>query len=243
MSLARQAALCFNSTVTTSDKNPRNLSVVVLGASGAVGGAALQALEAMPKVVRITLLGRRVLPGLSSKAAQHVVDVFDAKAYQAHLAGHDAAICTFGVGESSKVSHEEFTRVDKTAVLNFAAACKTAGVRHYELLSSVAADAKSASFYLRTKGEINDALAALNFERLSLFQPSMILTPSNRYGLSQAITLAVWPHLKPALLGPLRKYRGIPVAQLGAAMVKNLFTSGAGVEHLSWDEFTALTAG
>jgi uncharacterized protein YbjT (DUF2867 family) len=146
-----------------SDTNQRKLAVVVLGASGAVGGAALQALVAMPKVVRITVLGRRVLPGLTSKVTQHVVDVFDAKAYQAHLAGHDAAICTFGVGESSKVSNEEFTRVDKTAVIAFAAACKIAGVRHFELLSAVAADAKSASFYLRTKGEINEALAALKF--------------------------------------------------------------------------------
>jgi hypothetical protein len=90
------------------------------------------------------------------------------------------------------------------------------------------------------KGEIHDGLESLGFARLSLFQPSMILTPTNRYGVKQALTLAVWPQLKPLLCGPLRKYRGIPVGQLGAAMARNLVAPGSGVEHLHWDEFVAL---
>jgi len=63
------------------------------------------------------------------------------------------------------------------------------------LLSSVGISPKSKSFFLRTKGELVEALKALNFERLSIFMPSMILTPTNRYGFSQALTLAVWPKL------------------------------------------------
>lgn len=215
----------------------------MLGASGAVGGEALKTLMAMPLVSQITLLGRReiTLPK-TTRVVQHTVDVFAASSYRQHLPGHDAAICTFGVGESSKLSKEEFVRIDKTAVIEFATACKSAGVRHFELLGAVGADARSAAFYLRVKGELNDALAALSFERLSLFQPSMILTPTNRYGALQALTLAVWPKLKPLLPGPLRKYRGIPVAQLGAAMANNLLTQSSGLEHLYWDEFVALTA-
>ncbi len=217
------------------------VSVVMLGASGAVGAEALKTLLASRQARHITALGRREMPSFANnKLAQQIVDVFDAKTYQPFLQSHQAAICTFGVGESSKVSNDEFVRVDKTAVLTFATACKAAGVRHFELLSAVAANARSASFYLRTKGELNDALAALNFERLSLFQPSMILTPQNRYGVLQGLTLAVWPHLKPALAGPLRKYRGIAVAQLGQAMANNLFTPGSGTAYLQWDDFKRL---
>ncbi len=216
-------------------------SILILGASGAVGGAVLNTLSSHPQTRQLTLLVRRKLPGLKSpNTGQHIVDVFDPASYRHLLAGHHAAVCTFGVGESSKVSHEEFIRVDKTAVLAFASACKAAGVKHFELLSAVASNPQSPSFYLRIKGELNQALAAMNFDRLSLFQPSMILTPTNRYGVMQGITLAVWPKLQPALAGPLRKYRGIPVDQLGAAMANNLFTQGAGVEVLQWDEFVAL---
>ena len=216
-------------------------SIVMLGASGAVGGAVLKALYVHPQAHQLTLLVRRNLPSVKSvKTRQHTVDVFDPARYQHLLAGHHAAVCTFGVGESSKVSNDEFIRVDKTAVLAFATACKAAGVRHFELLSAVAANAQSPSFYLRIKGELNQALVALDFERLSLFQPSMILTPTNRYGLMQGLTLAVWPKLQPLLAGPLRKYRGIAVDDLGAAMAKNLFIPGSGVEVLHWNDFEIL---
>ncbi|WP_372755861.1 hypothetical protein [Labilibaculum sp.] len=60
----------------------------------------------------------------------------------------------------------------------------------------------------------------------------MILTPTNRYGIAQAITLKVWPILKPLFIGGLRKYRGVPVNVLGQAMAKNIFNEGEGYEIL-----------
>jgi uncharacterized protein YbjT (DUF2867 family) len=126
------------------------------------------------------------------------------------------------------------------AVLDFAKACRAADVKHFELLGSVAADATSRSFYLKTKGELRDAIAALNFERFSTFQPSVILTPTNRYGLNQAITLAVWPVVSHILLGPLKKYRGIRVEVLGAAIARNILTSGQGDEILHYQQITKL---
>ncbi|MFA9392818.1 MAG: hypothetical protein ACERKD_23625 [Prolixibacteraceae bacterium] len=98
----------------------------------------------------------------------------------------------------------------------------------------------SSSFDLRTKGELVEELKALNFERLSIFQPSMILTPTNRYGISQAITLKVWPLLKPFLIGGLRKYRGIKVDVLGQAMAQNSFIAATGFEVLQWDDFYSI---
>ena len=138
------------------------------------------------------------------------------------------------------MSKAEFVRIDKDAVLGFARTCKRAGIEHFELLSAVGANPDSSSFYLRTKGELESGLKALQFARLSLFQPSMILTPSNRYGLSQALILALWPRLGLFLLGTLRKYRGIPVATLGAAIANNLLQDQDGLEVLQWDRFMAL---
>jgi len=214
--------------------------VVMLGTSGAVGGHALAQALALGQVARVTSLGRRVLPQTDPKLHQVVVDVFDPASYGPHLAGHEAAICTFGVGEPSKASRDEFLRVDKTAVLDFAAACKAVGVRHFSLLSSVGVTAKSRSFYLRSKGELEEGLRWLEFERLSLFHPSMILTPTNRYGLSQGVILKVWPLLTPLLQGGLRKYRGIPVETLGAAMARNVVRQGEGEEILEWDQIMDL---
>ncbi len=58
----------------------------------------------------------------------------------------------------AKMSKEDFVRIDKQAVLDFAVACMEAGVSHFQLLASVAISPQSKSFYLRTKGELVEEL-------------------------------------------------------------------------------------
>ena len=224
-------------TITT-----RSLSIVMLGATGAVGGEVLKILLELNDMERITLLGRREVPKISNIIVnQQIIDVFKPDTYTKYLPKHDIAICTLGIGEPSKTSKENFIKTDKLAVLDFAKSCKEAGVSHFELLASVGISSKSSSFYLRIKGELVDELKALNFDRLSIFKPSMILTPTNRYGISQAIILRVWPWLKPLLFAGLRKYRGIKVSTLGRAMALNVVQEKSGFEALEWDDFQRLT--
>lgn len=220
-----------------------NLSIVMLGATGAVGGETLNTLLVKKELSKITLLGRNpVKDADESNVEQYAVDIFDPETYDGLLENHDVAICTLGVGEPSKISKEDFIKIDKIAVIDFAKACKKAGIKHFELLSSVGIDAKSSQYYLRIKGELVEALKALNFERLSIFQPSMILTPTNRYGVSQAIVLFVWPILNPLLIGGLKQYRGIKVEKLGQAIAENVFTNGSGLEYLKWSDFQSINS-
>ncbi len=219
----------------------RKLNIVMLGATGAVGTEVVSTFITMPELASLTLLGRREVEGISHDGLhQYKADIFDSASYIMHLQGHDTAICTLGVGEPSKVSREDFVRIDKLAVLDFATACRTAGVRHFQLLGSIGSDANSRSFFLRTKGELEEGLKALAFERLSIFQPSMILTPENRYGLTQALTLWGWPKLNFLLTGSRTKYRGIKIATLGRAIALNTRAGKSGVETLRWDDFQAL---
>ena len=216
-------------------------SIVMIGASGAVGTRVVATLAARPEVARLTLLGRRAMPlRPDPRIEQHVVDLHDPRSYAALLGGHAAAICTLGVGEPSKATKEEFIRIDHDIPLGFARACRDAGVGHFSLLGSVGASPDSRSFYLASKGRLERELEAMAFARLSLFHPSMILTPTNRYGATQALTLALWPRLYPALAGPWRKLRGVRVEQLGRAIAMNALRAGQGVEILEWDDFMRL---
>lgn len=219
----------------------KSKSIVMIGATGAVGTQTLKRLVQMDQVGKITLLVRSRSPIESDKITQHIVDVLDPETYQAYLSGNDVAISTFGVGEPTKISKEDFIKIDKDAVLTFATVCKEAGIQHFQSLGSVGIDSKSSQYYLKAKGELEDGIVALGFSRVSLFHPSMILTPNNRYGLSQGLTLKIWPLLTPILIGPLRKLRGVKVERLGRAIANNVATGGSGTEVLEWDEFEILT--
>lgn len=214
----------------------------MMGASGAVGGETLKELLSFSHLEKLTLLGRAPIPDIENSIVhQHKIDIFNPSSYESFVQNHEKAICTLGVGQPSKISKEQFIQIDKKAVIDFAIKCKEAGVNHFQLLASVGISAKSSSFYLRIKGELVEELKALNFERLSIFQPSMILTPTNRYGFSQAVTLAVWPIISPLFIGKTRKYRGIKVDILGRSIARNTFTKSSGIEFLTWDDFIRLT--
>lgn len=214
------------------------MKAVMIGGSGAVGSLLIANLAESAKITQITLLNRRhlTLPS-SSKIVEHVVDVFDVNSYEKYLAGHDIAFSTLGVGEPSKVSKEEFFRVDVTCALNFARACKKAGIRKFSALTAVGANAESSIYYLRGKGQLENALADLNFDSISLFEPSTIITPTNRYGFSQGILLKIHPLLDCLLVGPMTKFRSIPIADLARAMaLDGVQNSTEKVQRLQWSE-------
>lgn len=220
-----------------------NNSVVMIGATGAVGSETVSALLDSNQLQRLTLLGRRPLQGVDAPIVeQHVVDVLTPDSYRQYLAGHDSAICTFGVGQPSKISKEDFVKIDKTGALHFAEECKAAGVQNFQLLSSIGASRGSLSFYLRMKGELEAAISDLGFASYSVFQPSMILTPNNRYGIMQAITLFAWPKLSPLFQGSGKKYRGIKVQTLGRAIALNTFSKNPGERRLTWQDFMRINA-
>jgi uncharacterized protein YbjT (DUF2867 family) len=217
-------------------------TVVVAGVSGVVGLEVLRALQATPRAMRITTLGRRLVPLVDeARVHQQLVDIFRPDTYQKFLPGHQAAICCLPGAQSADVSDYEFSRSDTGAVLSFANACKQAGVKHFEVLGAVNADEKSRSVPLRLNGELRSALALLQFERLSVFQPSVVLTTKHRFGLRHRLAQAIWPAMSLFLFGRLRKYRAVSADTLAVSMVRNLFVRGPKVELLHWPELVALS--
>ena len=184
-------------------------------------------------------MGRRPvdLPTPPPKLTQHAVNLEQPTSYRHLLANHDTAICTLGVGEPSKLERDEVWKIEVDYVMGFAAGCREEGVQHFSLLTSAGSNPSSSVHYLKMKGVLEDRVKALGFARTSFFQPSMILTPHNRYGVTQALTLALWPKLDWALAGSLHKYRGIKVEDLGRAMALNAARAGEGVATYTWDGF------
>lgn len=228
---------------------PASRRLALLGATGAVGRNVLAEALRSTAFEAVTTIGRRradVADGdaPSGTLTQHVVSLDDPSSYRGLLAGHTTAICTLGVGQPSKSTREEVWKVEIDYVMGFAEACRDAGVRHFSLMTSVGSDARSKFYYARLKGTQEDRVKALGFERTSLFRPSMMITPRNRYGASQAVLLAVWPKLDWLLAGPLRRFRAIRVEDLGRAMVMNAARDApAGVEIYEWDGFRRILDG
>ena len=221
-------------------------SAVVLGGTGAVGGAVVRALLASDAWRRVTVLVRRAdaLAELTDpRLERRVVDVLDPGQYERWLPGHGVAFCTMGIGEPSKVAREEFRRVDLDGTAAFAAACRRQGITHFLLLTAVLANPRSSIYYTHVKGAVEERVKGEGFARASFFRPSLLITPTNRYGFTQAVLLKLFPFIDPLLVGSLSRFRSIKVSDLGKAMVRHAERPGAGVEVLEWKEFQAVLQG
>jgi uncharacterized protein YbjT (DUF2867 family) len=133
----------------------------------------------------------------------------------------DLAISTLGTTWKKSGSWERFAAVDRDAVLAFARAARKAGARQFITVSSVGADPASRNRYLGLKGEIEEALAKIGFERLDVVRPGLLIgdRPSDRR-LAERLGILASPLINPLLRGSRARYRGIDAAIVAAAIAR-----------------------
>jgi uncharacterized protein YbjT (DUF2867 family) len=108
--------------------------------------------------------------------------------------------------------------VDHDYPLNFAKLARENGVVNVYVVSSIGANSKSRNFYLRTKGELEEHLAGLNFNKTIIFQPSMLLGKRKEKRLGEKVGQLVMTKLNFLLFGPLSIYRAVDSLKVAKAM-------------------------
>jgi len=196
-------------------------TVVIAGATGLVGREILKGLLADDSVKAVHALGRRALES-HPKLTSHVVNF----AALPPLPPVDEAYLALGTTIKVAGSQAAFRAVDFDANLAVARAAMAAGARRAGLVSAMGADAHSRIFYSRVKGELEDALAALNFEGLVIARPSMLV--GDREALGQPVRsgerIAMYIG---AVLGPLipANYRPIAASDVARALLTRVPTT------------------
>jgi uncharacterized protein YbjT (DUF2867 family) len=204
-------------------------SVAITGASGVVGARVLDLLLARDDVGRIVALGRRPLATRHDKLVSKVVELQSVAAMERELPdGIDLAICCLGTTMKQAGSKEAFRAVDRDAVVAFGEAALHRGARRFLLVSSLGASAGAGGFYLRTKGEAEEAMARLGFPQLTILRPSFIDDEGTRKDdrLGERLTLPVARALF-AVLGKTRRFAPIPAGVIARALERLAFDETA----------------
>lgn len=137
----------------------------IAGATGLVGRALAAELPQGLALVR------RPTSGLPIPTA--TVDYGSPVSFSA-LPAPDRLFIALGTTMKQAGSRAAFRAADFDAVLTVARAAREAGATHCGLVSALAANARSSVFYNQVKGEAEDALIALGFERLLIAHPSLL---------------------------------------------------------------------
>lgn len=187
------------------------MTIVMIGATGLIGRHLRPLLEERH---RLLVLGRR-----PSGAQQEKLGPMEE--WPALLRGErvDAAVSTLGTTWKKTGTWEKFAAVDRDAVLAFAHAAREAGARHFLAVSSSGADPATRNRYLRLKGEVEELLGGIGFERLDIVRPGLLLGDrENDRRFLERVGIALNPLSRLLLRGSLDRYAGIEAAAVARAM-------------------------
>jgi uncharacterized protein YbjT (DUF2867 family) len=197
--------------------------LLLVGATGMVGSAVVRAAPA-----GLHILVRRPADDLPAGVRQTVAPT-EEWAQAIAKAAPDVVASALGTTIRQAGSQGAFRAVDHDLLLAVAKAARDAGARHFITVSSVGASAISASFYLRTKGEVEEALGAMGFERVDILRPGL-LTGERRgsFRAGEAMAMIAAPVTDALMRGRMRRYRSVPGETVARAMLALAAGAGSG---------------
>jgi uncharacterized protein YbjT (DUF2867 family) len=191
---------------------------LVAGATGLVGGLLVKTLLDAPDYTRVYALTRRPFGKEHPKLANRVV-TFERMADQIKGLVAQDAFCCIGTTIAEAGSQEAFRAADVDAVLLFARAARAAQATRFVVVSSVGANSQSKKFYLRTKGEMEEAVTDLGFISVDILQPSLLLGPRKELRPLEITGRIFAPLINPLLTGAREAYRAVPAETVAKAML------------------------
>jgi|SaaInl5LU_22_DNA_1037371.scaffolds.fasta_scaffold12180_4 uncharacterized protein YbjT (DUF2867 family) len=213
-------------------KKPKLNTAVVIGGTGLIGSSLLSLIEASVDYARATSLVRQNIV-TKGKIDTHCVDFSKPNSFAEYVHG-DVLFSCMGTTKKRAGSIAAQRVVDVEYQLEVAKIAAKNGVPHYCLVSSSGADASSSNEYMKMKGELEDAVIALGFERVTIFQPSLLvgLRPEFRFG--EVIGEPILSLL--TKIPSLQKYRPISGKQVAKKMLETSLSKQTGLRVFKLDE-------
>ena len=208
------------------------MKTLIIGATGATGKDLVTQLLADDTYSEVHCFVRKPLALSHPKLHAHVVN-FDTPEAWADLLQGDVAFSCLGTTLAVAGSKEAQWRVDYDYQYHFAQQCKANGVPTFVLVSAAGAKAQSKLFYNRMKGQLEDAIKALGFASLLIFQPSILVRSNSDRGGENFIVKVINFLNK---LGLFKRYRPMPTKILAEKMLSAVYNSPKGTFTFILDE-------
>lgn len=171
-----------------------------------------------PTYDRVIAAVRRPIAQRHPKLVTVTVDFHRIVDFHRELAAHDV-YCCLGTTLKSAGSKEAFRRVDFDYCVGLAHLARTVGSRAFVLVSSAGASKRSALFYSRVKGEVEEAVARLGLRRYFVVRPSILDGERIERRAGERVGLALAKAFAPMMVGRTAKYRPIEAGAVARAMV------------------------
>ena len=149
-------------------------NALIIGATGATGRELVNKLLLDDDFSQVTIFVRTAPTINHKKLKIHEIDFKDLEKYKDLIKG-DILFSALGTTKKDAGGKDQQYEIDFTYQYEFAKIAAENDVAIYSLVSSVGANAKSSFFYPKIKGALEEAVKKLDFQKIDIFQPPMLI--------------------------------------------------------------------
>ncbi len=194
-------------------------TALVFGSSGLIGIQLLELLINNDKYSKIKLFVRSETSNSNSKIEIIKTDFNNLENHKDTMVGDDCFFC-IGTTRKNTPDKNEYIKVEYNIPVEVAKITKKNSIYSFIYVSSMGANPNALGLYLKNKGQAEEALKKINFPKLSIIRPSILLGNRRENRIGEKIGIFVMKSFSPLFLGKMKKYKPIKVENVAKAMVK-----------------------
>ena len=194
-------------------------TALLFGSTGLVGGNVLKQLVDNSIYSKIKIFVRSEIELKSNKLQIIKTDFSNLEDFKEHIKGDDCFFC-IGTTKKNSPKQDEYRRIELDIPKQVARLAKRNEVKSFMFVSSISANSKSSSDYLRFKGQVEEEIKNLNFQKIVIMRPSFLMGKREENRVVEKVGIPIFNFFSPLFLGSLKKMKPIHSEIVAKVMIR-----------------------
>ena len=193
-------------------------TAIIFGSSGLIGNELFKTILLNNSYDKIKVFVRSI-PLINNPKVEIIkTDFTNLEKYKDKIIGDDCYFC-IGTTKKDTPNKDEYRIVEYDIPIKVAKITKANSVNSFFYVSSIGANPNASSNYLKNKGQVEEELKTLNFSKLAIIRPSLLVGNRKSFRLGEVIFTPIMNTLTLFAFGSLKKYKPIKIENVVKAML------------------------
>mgnify|MGYP001169152306 CR=1 FL=1 len=192
-------------------------TAIIFGSSGLIGNELFKTILLNNSYSKIKIFVRTIPKVNNPKVEIIKTDFRNLEKYKDKINGDDCYFC-IGTTKKDTPDKDEYRRIEYDLPIRIASIAKANSINSFFYVSSIGANPNASSNYLKNKGQVEEEIKNLNFPKLAIIRPSLLVGNRKTFRLGEIIFTPIMNTLTFFAFGSLKKYKPIKIENVVKAI-------------------------